>query len=161
MVNEWMPARFSWMPRQSPEKPEPMMAIRRMPGGIYAPRTGSGMAPATGKLIGLRTTMARATSSRGTRRDAQPPPSRAPVSPPSPSTGERLAPLAPLAPFAGPAAIVLVSAAALAWTWRKWPDVIVDYGREIYLAWRLSRGGVLYVDAAHFSGPLSPYLNAL
>lgn len=49
----------------------------------------------------------------------------------------------------------------LAWTWRTWPDPLVDYGREAYLAWQVARGKTLYLDVAHFNGPLSVYLNAL
>jgi len=49
----------------------------------------------------------------------------------------------------------------LAWTWRTWPDPLVDYGREAYHAWQVTRGKTLYVDLAHFSGPLSVYVNAL
>lgn len=48
------------------------------------------------------------------------------------------------------------------WTWRKWPDPLVDFGRELYVPWQLAEGGkVLYRDIAHFSGPLSAYFNAL
>jgi hypothetical protein len=49
----------------------------------------------------------------------------------------------------------------LAWTWRGWPDPLVDYGREVHAAWRIANGGTLYVDLVHFCGPLSVYLNAL
>jgi 4-amino-4-deoxy-L-arabinose transferase-like glycosyltransferase len=49
----------------------------------------------------------------------------------------------------------------LAWTWRTWPDVIVDFGRELYVPWRLAAGQVLYRDIAYFNGPVSPYWNAL
>jgi hypothetical protein len=49
----------------------------------------------------------------------------------------------------------------LAWTWGTWPDVLVDFGGEIHVAWRLSEGDVLYRDLAYFTGPLSPYWNAL
>jgi hypothetical protein len=48
-----------------------------------------------------------------------------------------------------------------AWTWRTWADPIVDFGREVYVPWRLSEGATLYTDVAYFNGPLSPYLNAL
>jgi hypothetical protein len=52
--------------------------------------------------------------------------------------------------------------AAMAWaTWNQWGDAQVDYGGEVYTAWRLSQGAVLYRDVAYFTGPLSPYLNAL
>jgi len=49
----------------------------------------------------------------------------------------------------------------LAWTWGTWPNVLVDFGRELYVPWRLTEGEVLYRDIAYFNGPLSPYLNAL
>ncbi len=47
------------------------------------------------------------------------------------------------------------------WSFGRWPDVLVDFGRELYLPWRLVNGDALYADVAHFNGPLSPYLNAL
>jgi hypothetical protein len=61
----------------------------------------------------------------------------------------------------GPFVIVLVGALDAWWTWRKWPDVLLDFGRELYAAWQLSTGKILYTDVAYFKGPLSPYLNAL
>ena len=45
--------------------------------------------------------------------------------------------------------------------WLKWPDVLVDFGRELYVPWVLSKGHVLYVDVEYWNGPLSPYINAL
>ncbi|MBU6409444.1 MAG: hypothetical protein KGR98_03555, partial [Verrucomicrobia bacterium] len=41
-------------------------------------------------------------------------------------------------------AVVFFGLAAL--TWRKWPDIIVDFGAQLYIPWRLSRGAVLYRD---------------
>ena len=61
----------------------------------------------------------------------------------------------------GPVVILLVGAIDAWWTWRKWPDVLLDFGRELYAAWQLSAGKTLYADVAYFKGPLSPYLNAL
>jgi hypothetical protein len=49
----------------------------------------------------------------------------------------------------------------LAWTWGTWPQLLVDFGRELYVAWRLAEGDVLYRDIAYFNGPLSPYVNAM
>lgn len=49
----------------------------------------------------------------------------------------------------------------LALSWRKWPDAIVDFGRELYAPWRITEGEVLYRDLAWFNGPLSAYWNAL
>jgi hypothetical protein len=46
-------------------------------------------------------------------------------------------------------------------SWFDWPDPIVDFGRELYVPWKLSQGQVLYRDIAYFNGPLSPYFNAM
>lgn len=51
-------------------------------------------------------------------------------------------------------------AGALHASWRKWPDPVIDFGRELYLPWRLSQGAVLYRDLDSIYGPLSPYFNA-
>jgi hypothetical protein len=45
-------------------------------------------------------------------------------------------------------------------SWLKWPDPLIDYGRELYLPWRLANGAVLYRDAEDSYGPLSQYLDA-
>ena len=56
-------------------------------------------------------------------------------------------------------AIVFV---VLAWgSWRKWPDPLIDFGRELYVPWRITEGAVLHRDIASLFGPLSPYVNAL
>ena len=54
-----------------------------------------------------------------------------------------------------------MTAGLLMLTWRCWPDVIIDFGRELYVPWRLSEGDVLYTDIAYFNGPISPYFNAM
>lgn len=51
--------------------------------------------------------------------------------------------------------------ALLAWSWRKWTDPHIDFGNELYIAWRLTEGEALYRDIAHRNGPLSHYVNAL
>jgi hypothetical protein len=61
----------------------------------------------------------------------------------------------------GPTLIAVVGLAMVAWTWRTWPDPLVDYGREVYLAWQIAKGRTLYVDLAYFNGPLAPYANGL
>lgn len=60
---------------------------------------------------------------------------------------------------AGVAAAVFV--ALFVYTYRGWTDVTVDFGRELYVAWRIASGDVLYRDVAWFSGPLSAHVNAL
>jgi hypothetical protein len=64
-----------------------------------------------------------------------------------------------------PAVHGLVLAAAFvalfAWTWGRWPDPWVDFGRELYVPWRLASGDVLGRDIAWFNGPLSQSWNAV
>jgi hypothetical protein len=51
---------------------------------------------------------------------------------------------------------------AAAVSWRKWPDILIDFGLQLYLPWRISAGDVLYRDLHYLSGgPLSQYFNAL
>lgn len=58
-------------------------------------------------------------------------------------------------------AAVLVYPLLLWRGWGAWNDVLVDYGRELYVPWRINEGEVLYRDLAYFNGPLSPYWNSL
>jgi hypothetical protein len=58
------------------------------------------------------------------------------------------------------AAIAAAFLALAALTWQGWADVLMDFGRELYAAWRLCEGDVLYREVASFYGPLSPYVNA-
>ncbi len=57
--------------------------------------------------------------------------------------------------------LILAFAVFVTLSWRTWPDVIVDFGQELYVPWRLSAGEVLYRDIAWVSGPLPQYANAL
>lgn len=61
----------------------------------------------------------------------------------------------------GPAAITIVFLILTFWTWRKWPDLLIDFGRELYMPWQINSGKVLYKDIAYWNGPLAPYLNSL
>jgi hypothetical protein len=50
----------------------------------------------------------------------------------------------------------------LAWlSWRKWPDVLVDFGQQLYVPWKLSQGSVLYRDIMYVPGCLSVCYHAL
>lgn len=60
-----------------------------------------------------------------------------------------------------PTLVGLVLIVLLILTWGRAVEPIVDFGRELYVAWRISEGDALYRDLAYFSGPLSPYVNAL
>ncbi len=61
----------------------------------------------------------------------------------------------------GPFALLAVGIGMLASGWGAWPDVLIDFGRELYVPWQLLEGKLLYRDIAYLNGPLSPYLNAL
>ena len=64
--------------------------------------------------------------------------------------------------WAGLAVVGGVFVLATALSWRKWADVIVDFGMQLYLPWRISEGQVLYRDMMYLTGgPLSQYFNAL
>jgi 4-amino-4-deoxy-L-arabinose transferase-like glycosyltransferase len=63
--------------------------------------------------------------------------------------------------YSGPLIITLFFLIETIRCWRRWGDIIVDFGREVYVPWQISIGKTLYTDIAYFNGPLAPYLNAL
>jgi hypothetical protein len=64
--------------------------------------------------------------------------------------------------WAGLVLVGCVFALAAVISWRRWPDLLVDFGIQLYLPWRISRGDVLYRDMLYLTGgPLSQYFNAL
>src|SRR5262249_53808664 len=66
-----------------------------------------------------------------------------------------------VAEWSGPLALAVAFGALAAWSWRRWADPQIDFGNELYVAWRLASGDALYPDIALRSGPLSPYVNAV
>jgi 4-amino-4-deoxy-L-arabinose transferase-like glycosyltransferase len=92
-------------------------------------------------------------SRRNRRKD---PKSRPAAAAAGPTTAERAAPDR----WAAPVVIAIAALVMLRWSWGTWPDPIVDFGRELYVPWRLAEGETLYRDLAYFNGPLSPYVNA-
>jgi hypothetical protein len=60
--------------------------------------------------------------------------------------------------------LILIAIAFIAMTilsWRKWPDILIDFGAQLYIPWRLSLGETLYRDVIYFAGgPFSQYFNA-
>jgi len=58
-------------------------------------------------------------------------------------------------------ALAAAFAALLAWTWGTWPDVVIDFGRELYVPWRMLEGERLFRELSWFNGPASPHWNAL
>ena len=64
--------------------------------------------------------------------------------------------------WAGLAVVAVAFVVLAAFTWRKWPNVLIDFGLQLYLPWRIDQGAVLYRDLHYLSGgPLSQYFNAL
>ena len=53
--------------------------------------------------------------------------------------------------------VALVGALAVAVGWDKGPDPLIDFGRELYVPWRLTEGDVLHRDIAWFNGPIGPW----
>ncbi|MCX5848973.1 MAG: glycosyltransferase family 39 protein [Deltaproteobacteria bacterium] len=62
--------------------------------------------------------------------------------------------------FIGPTILVLVGSYMLHRSWFKWPDLFIDYGRELYIPWQITQGKVLYAEIHHLYGPFAQYLNA-
>lgn len=61
----------------------------------------------------------------------------------------------------GGAVVALCFAILTVQTWRKWGDMLVDFGVQLYLPWKLSTGAVLYRDVSYLTGgPLSQYYHA-
>jgi hypothetical protein len=58
-------------------------------------------------------------------------------------------------------AVILAGVVMFYLSWLKAPDILVDFGRELYVPWQLSEGKLLYRDLVYWNGPISPYLNAL
>jgi hypothetical protein len=61
----------------------------------------------------------------------------------------------------GGAAVAICFAVLTVQTWRKWGDMLVDFGVQLYLPWKLAAGAVLYRDVHYLTGgPLSQYYHA-
>jgi hypothetical protein len=56
-------------------------------------------------------------------------------------------------------AVPIIVLASLSWA--KWPDAVIDFGQQLYIAWRLACGDVLHRDVAYHHGPLAANVNAL
>lgn len=51
-------------------------------------------------------------------------------------------------------------AAILSVTWLRWMDPVIDFGRELYIPWRILAGEHPVHDFVHLYGPFSVYTNA-
>jgi hypothetical protein len=56
---------------------------------------------------------------------------------------------------------LVVAVVALAQSWQRWLDPIIDTGRDLYIPEQLARGAKLYRDLRYEYPPLAPYLLAL
>lgn len=56
--------------------------------------------------------------------------------------------------------IAAIGAIAIAQSWMRWLDPIVDTGRDLYIPEQLAHGVKLYRDIAYFYPPVAPYLLA-
>ncbi len=45
--------------------------------------------------------------------------------------------------------------------WLRWPDLMIDYGAQLYLPWQIAEGRVFYRDLFYLYGPLSSHAHAL
>jgi 4-amino-4-deoxy-L-arabinose transferase-like glycosyltransferase len=63
--------------------------------------------------------------------------------------------------WTGPLFLLATAIVMLCWTWGRYCHPFIDFGRELYVPWRLAAGQVLYRDIDYFNGPVSPYLNSL
>lgn len=62
--------------------------------------------------------------------------------------------------WAGPM-IILIGFACMLWlSWQRWADVLIDFGNQLYIPWRITEGEILYRDLFYVFGILSPYLHA-
>jgi len=49
----------------------------------------------------------------------------------------------------------------LAQSWLRWSDPLIDFPRDLYIAWRLSEGDLLYQKIANWYGPLANLVEGL
>ncbi|HSE84806.1 MAG TPA: glycosyltransferase family 39 protein, partial [Candidatus Binatia bacterium] len=62
--------------------------------------------------------------------------------------------------WVGPCLIAMLFALLAFWSWRKWPDLLIDFGQQLYIPWQLASGKLLYKDIVILHGPLSQHFNA-
>jgi hypothetical protein len=60
-----------------------------------------------------------------------------------------------------PLSVAILFAYLLHRTWMRWGDPLIDFPRELYTAWRLSEGDLLYKNVACWYGPLPHLVEAL
>jgi len=77
------------------------------------------------------------------------------------ASARRAVPARRLRTIAAAAPLLALLACLAGVTWRRWPDLLIDFGQQLYIPWRLAAGERLGTDVLYFHGPLSQHLNAL
>ena len=62
--------------------------------------------------------------------------------------------------ISGLCGIVFLAIYCLSVSWRKWCDPQIDYGRELYIPWRIAEGAKWLKDVDDLYGPLSRFIDA-
>jgi hypothetical protein len=62
--------------------------------------------------------------------------------------------------FLGILGLFLIGAILLGLSWRKWCDPQIDFGREVYIPWRMANGAKWLRDVDDLYGPLSRFIDA-
>lgn len=57
-----------------------------------------------------------------------------------------------------PVAVAFATMAAM--SWRRWGDILIDFGFQAYMPWQITQGRLLYRDGDWAFGPLSQYYHA-
>ncbi len=61
-----------------------------------------------------------------------------------------------------PVVLIGGTGSVLCWSiWGKTGDILIDFGNDLYISWRVSQGDVLFRDVAYLYGPLSPTIDGL
>ena len=64
-------------------------------------------------------------------------------------------------PWSGLLLLYLVAFLLLVMSWNRTADIVVDFGRELYVPWQMNEGVGLYRDLEYFNGPFSPIFNSV
>jgi len=59
-----------------------------------------------------------------------------------------------------PLSVALIYIFMLSQSWLRWMDPLIDFPRDLYMAWRLSEGDLLYGKLANYYGPLAQLMEA-
>ena len=64
-------------------------------------------------------------------------------------------------PWWGLAVLYAIAILFLWISWNRTADIVVDFGRELYVPWQMNEGQGLYRDLEYFNGPFSPVVNSV